>query len=205
MDPEIHNREPKESVSELLRELNLGNRNVESRLMTIVYGELHQIAVRYMARERDKNTLQPTALVNEAYLRLVQQQQVAWQGRAHFLAVAAQVMRHILVDKARARKAGKRGGIQHQITLDDAVAVAGSRSIDLMALDEALTRLAALDERQSRIVELRFFGGLSIEEVALVLGISERTAKRDWTMARAWLHQELTRKAGPGRHKNDVA
>lgn len=179
-----------ESVSELLARLNGGQPEVQSRLMNIVYGELRRRAAIYLANERAGHTLQPTALVHEAYLRLVQQD-ISWQGRAHFFAVAAQVMRNLLVDNARAHRARKRGGANQQVTLDDAVAFEDARSVDLIALDEALTRLAAFDPRQSRIVELRFFGGLNLDEVAEVLHISDRTVKRDWRMARSWLKGQL--------------
>jgi RNA polymerase sigma factor (TIGR02999 family) len=179
-----------ESVSELLARLNGGQPEVQLRLMNIVYGELRRRAAIYLANERAGHTLQPTALVHEAYLRLVQQD-ISWQGRAHFFAVAAQVMRNLLVDNARAHRARKRGGANQQVTLDDAVAFEDARSVDLIALDEALTRLAAFDPRQSRIVELRFFGGLNLDEVAEVLHISDRTVKRDWRMARSWLKGQL--------------
>lgn len=185
--------EEDDSITALLAQLARGNRDAESRLIPQVYAELRRLAARYMQNERRNHTLQPTALVNEAYVRLVQQPEVAWQGRAHFFAVAAQVMRHVLVDHARARRAGKRGGAQHQITLTDGAMIQQSQPIDVIALHEAMERLAAIDARQSRIVELRFFGGLSIEEIAQILEVSERTVKRDWNMARAWLHGELTK------------
>jgi RNA polymerase sigma factor (TIGR02999 family) len=196
MDDGIPQAEQGESISALLEELNHGNRGAESRLMGMVYPELRKLAAVYMARERPNHTLQPTALVNEAYLRLIDRPDISWKNRSHFFAVAAQAMRHILVDKARARRAGKRGGPRQQVTLDDVAAIAEAPSIDLLALDEALTRLAALDPRQSRLVELRFFGGLSLEEAAQIVGVSDRTAKRDWKMARAWLRGELMSSAG---------
>ena len=148
-----------------------------------------------MLRERPDHTLQATALVHEAYLRLIDQREVNWQNRAHFFGIAAQLMRRILVDYARGLKAGKRLGARHKISLEDALVISKDRSADLLALDEALSRLAAKDPRQSRIVELRFFSGLSIEETAEVLGISVRTVKRDWNFARAWLYSELSKEA----------
>lgn len=145
-----------------------------------------------MRLERVNHTLQPTALVNEAYIRLVQQPPISWQGRIHFFAVASQLMRHILVDHARARQADKRGGIQHQVSLDEDILSTHEQSIDVLALHEALEHLMTFDPRQGRIVELHFFGGLSFDEIALVLHVSERTAKRDWSMARTWLKRELS-------------
>lgn len=179
-----------ESVTELLDRLRNGDAGAESHLLEIVYGELRRRAAMYMANERGDHTLQPTALVNEAYLRLLKQD-VSWKNRAHFFSVAAQIMRNVLVDSARAHRANKRGGEQQQITLDDAVAFKEARSIDLMALDEALALLASFDPRQSQIVELRFFGGLTLEEISEVLRISVRTVKRDWRLARAWLRIQL--------------
>ncbi|MGC2605171.1 MAG: ECF-type sigma factor, partial [Silvibacterium sp.] len=138
------------------------------------------------------HTLQPTALINEAYIRLAEASGSVWQDRAHFLAVAAHVMRHVLVDHARARSAGKRGGVQNQVTLDENVLPAPSQSVDVLALHEALERLTELDPRQGRIVELHFFGGLSFEEIAEVIQVSERTVKRDWALARIWLFKEVS-------------
>jgi RNA polymerase sigma factor (TIGR02999 family) len=181
------------SITFLLGQLSSGNREVERELIPQIYGELRRLAGRYMRSERGNHTLQATALVHEAYERLIGQPQVAWQCRAHFFATAAQLMRHILVDHARSRRADKRGGLQQQVTLDDAVLTAGEGTVDVLALHEALEHLAKLDARQARIVELHFFGGLTFEEIALVLEISERTAKRDWSMARAWLKGELSR------------
>jgi len=146
-----------------------------------------------MRFERGNHTLQPTALVNEAYARLVEQPQVPWQSRAHFFATASQLMRHILVDHARARQAGKRGGMQRQVTLDDALLPSQERTVDVLILDEALQRLAEFDARQARIVELHFFSGLTFAEIAEVLKVAERTVKRDWSMARAWLKGELSK------------
>jgi RNA polymerase sigma-70 factor, ECF subfamily len=181
-------------ITALLQQLSEGNRDVEAELIPQIYGELRQLAARYMRRERGNHTLQPTALVHEAYERLIQQPQIPWQSRAHFFATASQMMRHILVDHARARQAAKRGGIQQQITLDDAVVPTTDQSVDVLALHEALERLARFDARQSRIVELHFFGGLTFEEIAEVLDMSERTVKGDWRMARAWLKGVLTSK-----------
>jgi RNA polymerase sigma factor (TIGR02999 family) len=184
------------SITALLAELSAGNRDVETRLIPQVYGELRRLAAHYMRLERGNHTLQPTALVNEAYTRLVQQPQIPWQNRAHFFATASQLMRHILVDHARARRAGKRGGVHRQVTLDDSLLPspeqAPQRTIDVLILDQALENLAQFDPRQARIVELHFFGGLTFAEIALVLKVTERTVKRDWSMARAWLKGELS-------------
>jgi len=181
------------SITALLAELSAGNREVESRLIPQVYGELRRLAAHYMRSERGNHTLQPTALVNEAYTRLVQQPQIPWQSRAHFFATASHLMRHILVDHARARRAGKRGGLQRQVTLDDALLPSSERTIDALILDEALENLSQFDPRQARIVELHFFAGLTFVEIALVLNMTERTVKRDWSMARAWLKGELSK------------
>lgn len=183
------------SVTALLSQLSAGNRDAEARLIPQVYDELRRIAAAYMRRERIDHTLQPTALVHEAYAQLVDQPHQPWQNRAHFLATAAQVMRHILVDHARAKRAGKRGGLQQQVTLDEALLSATDRTVDILSIHEALNRLAAFDPRQGRVVELHFFGGLTFDEIALVLSISERTAKREWSMARAWLRTELAERA----------
>ena len=178
-------------ITVLLTELRAGNRTAESRLMPLVYHELRRVAGRYMRRERPDHTLQPTALVHEAYLRLVGQREISWQNRAHFYGVAAQLMRRILVDHARARQAEKRGGHETKIALEEGLAFTGEKGAELLALDEALRRLAQRDPRQCRAVELRFFGGLSEDEAAEVLGISTRTLKRDWRVARAWLYKEI--------------
>jgi len=158
-----------------------------------LYRELHTLAARKMRSERPDHTLQPTALVNEAYLRLADASGSHWKDRAHFLAASAHVMRHILVDHARSRGAGKRGAGAVQVTLDENVTASASHSVDILILHEALERLSKLDARQARIVELHFFGGLSFEEIASVLEMSERTVKRDWAMARIWLFKEITR------------
>ena len=178
-------------ITRLLGEMKSGDPAAAARLYPLVYQELRRLAGRYMSRERNDHTLQPTALVNEAYLRMVQQKEPDWQGRQHFFAFSAHLMRNILVDHARANRAAKRGGEQQQVTLEDAMFAARGSGVDLLDLDGALTKLAAFDERQSRIVELKFFGGLGNEEIAAMLGISERTVKRDWNVARAWLHGEL--------------
>jgi RNA polymerase sigma factor (TIGR02999 family) len=179
-------------VTQLLLDWSRGDQAALDRLMPIVYDELHRLAQYYMARERPGHTLQTTALIHEAYLRLVDQQ-VAWQNRAHFFSIAAQVMRRILVDHARAHHVAKRGGGQLKVTLDAAAEVAQEPDADLVALDEALQSLAAIDRRQSQIVELRFFGGLSIEETAEVLGVSHTTVEKEWSLARAWLLRELSK------------
>lgn len=179
-------------VTRLLVRLTDGDRGVLDELLPLIYGELRRLAAGYLRRERVGHTLQPTALVHEAYLRLVDQTQVRWQNRAHFLGVAAQMMRRILVDHARAREAGKRGGEFQKLSLDENVdASGGGRDLDLVALDDALERLAELDPQKSKIVELRFFGGLSVEETAEVLGVSAPTVKRQWRMAKAWLYGQL--------------
>jgi RNA polymerase sigma-70 factor, ECF subfamily len=183
------------SVTALLSQLSAGDRNAEARLIPQVYAELRRIATGYMRRENPQHTLQPTALVHEAYAHLVDHPQQKWQNRAHFLASAAQVMRHILVDHARAKRAGKRGGHQQQVTLDEGLLRSDDRTLDVLAIHEALERLTGFDPRQGKVVELHFFGGLTFEEVAMVLGISERTAKREWSMARAWLRTELAGRA----------
>ena len=160
-------------------------------LMPVVYDELHRLAQRYLSRERAGHTLQTTALVHEAYLRLVDQKSVNWQNRAQFFGIAAQMMRRILINHARERNAQKRQAYATKISLDDAVGLFEKRELDLVALDEALNELAALDPQQAQIVELRFFGGLTIEEVAEVLGISPATTKRDWDSAKLWLRRQL--------------
>lgn len=160
-------------------------------LLPLVYDELHRQAVHFFVRERAGHTLQPTALVNEVYLRLTHQRGMKWQNRAQFFAIAAQMMRRILVSHARARAAKKRGGGQTCITLDEDLAAASERDVNLLALDEALRRLEAIDPEKSRMVELRFFSGLSVEETAEVMGVSPRTVDRQWQTAKAWLHREI--------------
>jgi RNA polymerase sigma factor (TIGR02999 family) len=161
------------------------------KLMPAVYDELRRQAARYLRREQAGHTLQTTALIHEAYLRLVDQHNVQWQNRAHFFGIAAQMMRRILVDHARTKKRAKRGGSDVKVSLADATIPVEERDLDVVALDEALTRLAEIDEQQSRVVELRFFSGLTVEETAEVMGISPATVKRDWSVAKAWLHREL--------------
>jgi RNA polymerase sigma factor (TIGR02999 family) len=178
-------------VTQLLLELKHGNREAEEQLIPLVYKELRRIASRYLRNERSGHSLQPTALVHEAYLRLTKMDKIDWQGRSHFFAISATQMRRILVDHARARDNKKRGSGSDIISIDDAFLPSPERPIEIVALDEALGRLAELDERQSKIVELRFFGGLNEEETGNVLGISTRTVKRDWRLAKAWLYQEL--------------
>jgi RNA polymerase sigma factor (TIGR02999 family) len=162
-----------------------------SKFMPVVYDELRRLARHYLRQERAAQSLQATALVNEAYLRLKKDKKQPWQNRTHFLAIAATSMRQILVERARARNAAKRGGSQIRITLDEAIAAGTGKSLDLLALDEALTRLADIDPEQARIIELRFFAGLSIEDCADTMGISPATVKRGWSMARAWLKREM--------------
>ncbi len=178
-------------ITRLLVELKQGNRAAEQLLIPIVYKELHRIASNRLRHEAAHHSLQPTALVNEAYLRLTRLKEIDWQGRSHFFAVSATLMRRILVDHARASQARKRGDGVETISLQDALFPAPEREPEILALDEALNRLAQFDERQSKIVELRFFAGMSEEETGLVLGISARTVKRDWRAAKAWLFAEL--------------
>ena len=178
-------------VTQLLADLQDGRPDAASQLIPLVYDELHRLARGQMRQERSDHTLQATALVHEAYLRLVNQPQRTWQNRAHFIAVAAQVMRRILVDYARARRTSKRGNAPLKVPLEEPLLFTEEQSDDLVSLDEALERLAQFDQRQSRVVELRFFGGLTADETAEVLGISSKTVKRDWTVARAWLHREV--------------
>jgi RNA polymerase sigma factor (TIGR02999 family) len=181
-------------ITQMLRKWGDGDREALDELMPLVYDELHRQAARYLRRENNDHTLQTTALIHEAYIKLINQRNTDWQNRAHFFAIAAQAMRRILVDHARTKHRDKRGGNAVKLPLDEAMAeVRDEQSIDLIALDEALTRLAAIDEQQSRVVELRYFSGMSLEDTAGVLKISRATAARDWAMAKAWLHRELTR------------
>jgi RNA polymerase sigma factor (TIGR02999 family) len=181
-------------VTQLLLAWSDGDQTALEELTPLVYAELRRLAERHMRRERAGHPLQTTALVNEAYVRLVDLQQVRWQNRAHFFGVAAQLMRHILVDFARARRRAERGGFTQRVSLEEAALVAKGRSAEFIALDDALQSLAAIDLRKSRIVELRYFGGLNVEETAEVLQTSPRTVMREWNLARAWLHRELNRK-----------
>ena len=181
-----------QDVTHLLIQWSRGDSAALEALVPLVYDELRRLAQVYLSREKQSHTLSSTALVHEAYLRLVKQKEVTWQSRAHFFAVAARMMRRILVDHARHHGYAKRGGGAVTISLDETVAAAPERELDLVALDDALEALAKLDERQSRMVELRFFGGLSIEETSEVLGVSTPTVKREWASARAWLYREIS-------------
>ncbi len=182
---------PRQQVTQILIDWSEGDPEAADRLMPLVYDELRHLARSYLQRERAGHTLQATGLVHEAYLRLVDQTSVAWQNRAHFFRVAAQVMRRILVDHARRFRTSKRGGEWEKVEFDEALALAPSRSVDLIALDDALQDLAQLKPEHSQIVELRFFGGLTFEEIGEVLDISSRTAEREWRMARAWLRRAV--------------
>jgi RNA polymerase sigma factor (TIGR02999 family) len=182
---------PSHEVTQLLIAWSNGDRDARDELMPLVYEELRRLAHRYMGRERPDHTLQTSAQVNEAYLRLIDQREVKWQNRAHFLGIAAQMMRRILVDYARKRSFAKRAGELRSVPLEEAVIVSPQRAAEVVALDDALSNLAELDPRKSQIIELRFFGGLSIEETAEVLGVSPGTVMRDWTLARAWLRREV--------------
>jgi RNA polymerase sigma-70 factor, ECF subfamily len=183
-------------VTLLLSALTRGEAGAASRLVPVVYNELRRLAARYMRRERPDHTLQATALVHEAFLKLVEQRAVNWQSRAHFFGVAAQLMRRILIDHARGHLRQKRGGEHKKVSLDEAFIFSEQQSAELLAVDESLTRLSKLDARQGRVVELRFFGGLSVEEAAEVLGISPKTVKRDWSIAKAWLYADLKERHG---------
>ena len=191
-------QEPEKSspdITKILKAWNDGRREALDEIVPHVYDELRRQARRYLRRERGNHTLQTTALVNEAYLKLIDQRSVEWQNRAHFFGIAASLMRRILVDYARTKHRHKRGGAADDLPLDEAILIkAEDNDLDLLALDEALNRLAEIDGQQARIVELRYFSGLSIEETAEVMSISIATVKRNWNMARAWLHRELTRK-----------
>ena len=182
------------NITETLREWSSGKQEALDSLLPLVYDELHRQAARFLRRERIGHTLQTTALINEAYLKLIDQQSVNWQNRAHFFGIAAQAMRRILVDYAKSRHREKRGGANENLPLEAvSLAVSGEKGIDLEALDEALTRLSVMDIRQARIVELRYFSGLSIEDSAEVLRISTATVKSDWKLAKAWLYREITK------------
>jgi RNA polymerase sigma factor (TIGR02999 family) len=181
-----------QNITEMLAGYTRGDKEALDQLMPIVYEELRRQAARYLRREQAGHTLQTTALIHEAYVRLVDQRNVQWQNRAHFFGIAAQLMRRILVDHARAKKRVKRGGSDVRVSLADADVAVKGQELDVVAVDEALQRLAAIDEQQSRVVELRFFSGLTVEETAEVMGISKATVKRDWAMAKAWLHRQLS-------------
>jgi RNA polymerase sigma-70 factor, ECF subfamily len=183
------------AVTQLLMEASHGNRQALDQLTPLVYQELRRIAGQRMRQERPGSTLQPTALVHEAYLALINQREATWQNRSHFFAIAAQEMRRILLMHARAKRAQKRGAGRNQVTLDEALVFAESHAEDLIAIDDCLERLSALDPQQARIVELKFFAGLTVEETAEVLGVGTATVKRDWAMARAWLLTQLAKSA----------
>lgn len=182
-----------ELTTALLSRLGGGNVEAEAEIAPIISRELRRVAQGHLRRERPNHTLQATALVNEVWLRLAGHNSISWENRAHFFSVSSRLMRQILVDYARRRNAGKRGGLQHQITLLDHLAAQQDQSAEVLALDQALDRLREFDPRASRIVEMHFFGGLSFEEMGLVLGVSARTVRRDWSAARAWLHNELSK------------
>jgi RNA polymerase sigma factor (TIGR02999 family) len=178
-------------VTELLAHWSKGDQEALNKLIPLVYDELHKLASRYLRRERPDHTLQTTALVHEAYLKLVDQRKANWENRVQFFAVAAQLMRRILVDYARRHRASKRGGDLYKLSLDEALMSSEEKDAELLALDEALDRLEIIDPQQSRVVELRVFAGLTLEETAKVLSISPRTARREWSMAKAWLHRQI--------------
>ncbi len=180
-------------ITRLLESWSQGDQQAIEKLVPLVYDDLHRLARRYISDERPGHTLQTTALVNEAYLRLVGSTQANWEGRTHFFAACAQIMRRILVDWARSRQAQKRGGDTPKLELDDALAAAAKAGTDLVAVDDALRALADIDSRKSQVVELRFFGGLSVKETAEVLKVSVETVNRDWRLARSWLRRELSR------------
>jgi RNA polymerase sigma factor (TIGR02999 family) len=183
---------PQHEITQLLAQWREGNQSALDDLYPLVYDELHRLARRYMSRERKGHTLQTTALIHEAYVRLVDQKNVLWANRSHFFAISAQIMRRILIDHARRHQYAKRGGGARQVSLEEAATVVPDQSEELLRLDEALKSLAEMDPRRSQVVELRYFGGLNNEEIAGVLHISENTVTRDWNMARAWLYQQLT-------------
>ncbi len=180
-----------EDLTGLLNDWSNGDQDALNRLMPLVYDELHRLASSYLRHERVGHTLQTTALVHEAYLKLVDQKKANWQSRVQFFAAAAKVMRHVLVDYARSRQAAKRGGAYCRFSLDEAAISSQEKDADLLSLNEALNNLSEIDPQQSRVVELRVFGGLTVEDTAEALGISPRTVKREWSMAKAWLHQQI--------------
>ena len=185
-----------QQVTQLLAEWGNGNQAALDRLMPIVYAELHKMAKRHMNQQRPGHTLQTTALVHEAFFKLVGESGKQWENRAHFFGVAAQAMRHVLVDYARSAHAQKRGGAQRPVALDDAMTISTGRLAEVIALDDCLTALAKLHPRQSEVISLRYFGGLSVEETAQVLKVSPETVMRDWRAAKAWLHVQLSRAEG---------
>jgi RNA polymerase sigma-70 factor, ECF subfamily len=189
-------------VTVLLKEISSGNRDALAKLVPVVYDELRRLAAYYLRQERSDHTLQATALVHEAYLRLVDQRHMDWNNRNHFFGVAAHLMRRILLMHAREHRAAKRGGAAQKISLDETAIFSPAQAEELVYLDELLTRLAALDAQQERVVELRFFAGLSVEETAELMGISPATVKRDWAMAKAWLAREMGSSRGCAAHFN---
>jgi RNA polymerase sigma factor (TIGR02999 family) len=188
----LTDRTPQHEITQLLAEWSDGNQSALDELYPLVYEELHKLARRYMSRELKGHTLQTTALINEAYVRLVDQRNVHWANRSHFFAISAQIMRRILIDHARRHAYAKRGGGAQQVSLEEVAVVANEKSAEIIRLDEALKILAKMDPRRCNVVELRYFGGLSNEEIAGVLKVSENTVTRDWNLARAWLYQHLT-------------
>jgi RNA polymerase sigma factor (TIGR02999 family) len=191
-------RPSQHDVTQLLLAWGNGDQEALDRLIPLVYDHLRQLAGRRMRRERPGHTLQTTALVNEVYLRLIDQRQARFANRAHFFAIAAQLMRRIVVDYARTQGRAKRGGAAGRIALDEAALLSPAQSAEMLALDEALRTLAAIDERKARVIELRYFGGLSVEEAAVILDVSENTVIRDWALAKAWLRRELEAQGGDG-------
>ena len=185
--------EKNEDITQILQQWSDGDANAVERLFPFVYDELRRLARNYLAKERAGHTLQPTALVHEAYLRLINQDRTTWQSRVHFYAVAANMMRRILVNHARDRRAQKRGGDFQIVSLNENLDAAGENTLDVVRLDEALQNLEKFDERKSRVVELRFFGGLTEKEISTILEVSEKTVRRDWTMAKMWLQRELSK------------
>lgn len=186
---------PADEITKELQDWSSGrDTGASDAVLKLVYDELHRQAHRFLSRERPGHTLQTTALVHEVYLKLGKQGEIAWESRSHFFGIAARLMRQILIDYARTKRRAKRGGSKDKVPLEDALTVSvGTANFDLLALDEALTRLASKEEHLAKIVELRFFSGLSVEDTAEVMGVSDSTVKRDWQMAKAWLHRELTR------------
>ena len=187
--------QPPQDATQVVDALGRGDPDAADQLMPMVYDELRRLAARRTSAPGGRDSLEPTEIVHEVYVRLTDPQQIDWAGRTHFFAVSARAMRRVLVDDARRKRAGKRGGNSQAITLNEAVAPAADRSLDVLELDDALTRLAELNERQAEVVELRFFGGLSVDECATILDVSRRTVLGDWSMARAWLRRELSREA----------
>lgn len=186
-------------ITQLLNETASGDRAAAARVFPLIYNELRRCAAAQLRHERPNHTLQPTALINEAYVRLAQQREVRWENRAEFFAMASYFMRRILVDYARKRQAAKRGSVPRQLSLEEAYTFTDDRAEELLALDRALEQLKRTDSQQSRVVELRFFGGLSVEETARYLNVSERTVKRDWSHAKYWLHAELVKQRTAGQ------